>query len=147
MARSWNALFSTRTMDGIMVGAWLLSSQNGLGHGRHHGWEMDAFCPERIRPWTSSWLDHGSRGDTAKLYGLGTANKGNTVSTEGLNMQNSWVRRRREHRRHRYIPHMMQRNHCTCLWNRHVGFEHLLGVRVSNSKDHILRLCLLLVCW
>ena len=42
-----------------MVGPWMLPSQNGLDHGRHHGWAMDALFPERIRPWMSSWLGHG----------------------------------------------------------------------------------------
>ena len=31
------------TIDVIMVGPGMLSSQNGLDHGRHCGWAMDAF--------------------------------------------------------------------------------------------------------
>ena len=46
-------------MDVIMVVPWMLSSQNGLDHGRHHGWAKDALFSERIRPRTSSWLGHG----------------------------------------------------------------------------------------
>ena len=45
-------------MGVIMVGPWMLSSQNGSDHGRHHGWAMDAFFLRRSRPWTSSWLVH-----------------------------------------------------------------------------------------
>ena len=50
-----------------MVGPWMLSSQNGLDHGRRRGWAMDARPSERIRPfimvlpWTPSsqnGLDH-----------------------------------------------------------------------------------------
>ena len=65
-------------MDVIMVGPWMLSSQDGLENGRHHGWAMDALFSERFKPWTfhhgwamdallsgrirewtSSWLGHG----------------------------------------------------------------------------------------
>ena len=37
----------------------MLSSQNGLDHGHHHGWAMDALFSERPKPCTSSWLGHG----------------------------------------------------------------------------------------
>ena len=30
-------------MDVIMLGPWILFSQNGLDYGRHHGWAMDAL--------------------------------------------------------------------------------------------------------
>ena len=46
-------------MDVIIVGPWMLSSQDGLENGRHHGWAMEALFSDRIRPWTSSWLGHG----------------------------------------------------------------------------------------
>ena len=57
--------------------SWLdhgCSSQNGLDHGRHLAWAMDALLrnvlvgswmlfSERSRPWTSSWLGHGKDHD------------------------------------------------------------------------------------
>ena len=65
-------------MDVIMVGPWMVSVQNGLDHGRHHGWvtdalfqngldlgrhhgwALDALFSEQIRPWmSSSWLGRG----------------------------------------------------------------------------------------
>ena len=55
------------TMDVIMGGAWMLSSQNAVDHlhgcsfVREHQtmdvimvWAMDALFSERITPWTSS---------------------------------------------------------------------------------------------
>ena len=53
-----DALFSG-SMDVHMVGPGMLSSQNVLDHGPHHGSAMDAFFSERTRPWTSLWLGHG----------------------------------------------------------------------------------------
>ena len=53
-------------MDFIMVGPWVLCSQNGLDHGRRPGWAMDA------------------------TDGFGTASKGNTVIFRGVrHVQNS----------------------------------------------------------
>ena len=59
-------------MDIIMVGPWMLFSQNGLNHGHHHGWVMDALFSGRINdktmhgilvePWmlpSQNRLDHG----------------------------------------------------------------------------------------
>ena len=42
------------TMDVIMAGPWMLSPQNGLSHGRHHG---SAVPSERFPPWTRRY--HG----------------------------------------------------------------------------------------
>ena len=44
-AWAMDALFSSeqKTMDVIMLGPWILFSQNGLDYGRHHGWAMDAL--------------------------------------------------------------------------------------------------------
>ena len=42
-----------------MVRPWMPFSQNGLDHGRHYGWAMDAPFSERIRPCKSPWLGHG----------------------------------------------------------------------------------------
>ena len=65
------------TMDVIMPWPWIPSCQNGLDHGSHRGWAMDALFSDRVRPgmsscfgngcslaepiglWTSSWLGHG----------------------------------------------------------------------------------------
>ena len=71
-------------MDDIMVGPWMLSSQSGLDHGRFHDLAMDALFSERIRPWTSSWLGRGCKGNTANIGGCGTGSKANAVNTDGF---------------------------------------------------------------
>ena len=43
-------LRTDETMDVIVVGPWMLSSQNGSDHGRHHAWAMDVLLSERNRP-------------------------------------------------------------------------------------------------
>ena len=41
MGHGCSLLRTDKTMHVIMVGPWLLSSQNGIDHGRHRGWAVD----------------------------------------------------------------------------------------------------------
>ena len=72
-----------------MVGPWMLSSQNGLDHGRHHGWAMDPLFSGHGRHHDWAMDDHGrqhgwameveeTHGNTTNSDDFGTASKGNT---------------------------------------------------------------------
>ena len=69
-----HSAWTNETLDVIIIGPWILSTQNGLDmdgcdhgrhhgqwmlpiqneleHGRHRGWATDAIYSKRVRPWT-----------------------------------------------------------------------------------------------
>ena len=56
-------------MDVAMLGSRMLSSQNGLDHGPHHGWAMDALLSERKRLWP--WM-FSSRNGLDRVFPIGS---------------------------------------------------------------------------